>query len=105
MTVPAADIVDRLGQEHWKCGCGQPNKGICGQAMPLACDRCDTELLAADEIVRLRNQLDAIAALHHTDEYENWCRGCDRLWPCPTARLLHPPVPAEETLPNTQVQP
>lgn len=52
--------------------------------------------------------LEAIDALHHphTAHGETFCCHCAATeWPCPTARLLHPPVPAEETLPNTEVRP
>jgi hypothetical protein len=39
--------------------------------------------------------LDAIDALHQLDLTPDhwgrwWCAECERRWPCPTARLLHP---------------
>lgn len=56
--------------------------------------------------------LEAIEALHQPTRAEDgfageyhYCQECCMDWPCATYRLLRPPVPAEETLPNTQVQP
>lgn len=81
------------------------------------CAEAATELdrpRMAEVITRHADLLEAIDALHQPrtewDEWhECWLEPCcvhdGHPWPCPTARLLHPPVPAEETLPNTQVQP
>jgi hypothetical protein len=66
--------------------------------------------------------LEAIDALHQMEPPAPWALStpfersyrctCGRRWPCPTARLLHPPAIVAETqpntqprLPNTQVQP
>jgi hypothetical protein len=51
---------------------------------------------AADEIERLRAEVDAIDALHQPNWHDNsnrqpmWCETCGLDWPCQTARLLHP---------------
>jgi hypothetical protein len=36
--------------------------------------------------------LEAIDALHQPDAEGDICADCFHLWPCPTARLLHPEV-------------
>jgi hypothetical protein len=74
----ADDIVTRLrAGDHLACSDSM-------HWSATQCDKCD----AADEIERLRNLLGEVNALHGTDEYENWCRHCEQMWPCPTVHLL-----------------
>ena len=49
---------------------------------------CGSE--AADEIERLSAIVAAVDALHHADDYGNWCCGCEWMWPCPTHLAIHP---------------
>lgn len=76
------DIVERLRQVH--------------QTVPIP-SIASLYSNAADEIVRLRAEREAIEALHQPqealDEYlrpEQWCPACANYWPCPTYLLLHP---------------
>ena len=58
----------------------------------------DVERLRAElrteraEVERLRAERDAIDALHQPCDspYMYVCDACERTYPCPTARLLHP---------------
>lgn len=89
MNVPSqparlSDIVDRLAYMMW--------------FLPPDGDTAEDHALAADahaEIIRLRNLLDAIAALHqpisnpYDNEPDSLCGHDMYKWPCPTARLLH----------------
>ena len=47
----------------------------------------------AREVDRLAGIVAAVRELHGRDLYDrNFCRSCDRQWPCPTARLVNPEV-------------
>jgi hypothetical protein len=79
-------------------------------------------LVSAMDMRAAADLLEAIDALHQMEPPAPWALStpfersyrctCGRRWPCPTARLLHPPAIVAETqpntqprLPNTQVQP
>jgi hypothetical protein len=89
MSVPAADNLRRIWRKH--------NDERCIDAEPC---RTAADLLEAIDALHQRSRN------HVRDIYADWwCSECRTSWPCKTARLLHPPVPAEETLPNTEVRP
>ena len=73
----------------------------CGPTMREAADAIEAR---DTEIVRLRaagDALNAIEALHQLDAEDaeslarmgvrsRWCAACEKPWPCPTNRLIHP---------------
>jgi hypothetical protein len=87
------DIVTRLRQAEWYCNRSAECMGTCDKRHARRnCPDPDTSHEAADEIVRLRAVLDAIASLH-TPRHRldpTWCHPCDDEWPCATYLLIHP---------------
>jgi hypothetical protein len=67
VTVPAADNL----------------RAECDRFMHAEVDCVAPNCYAAD-------MLDAIDALHQQGDPYPYCRACGELWPCPTARILHP---------------
>jgi hypothetical protein len=49
-------------------------------------------LVSAMDMRAAADLLEAIDALHQPDAEGDICADCFYLWPCPTARLLHPEV-------------